>query len=53
MALGVAQRPQQYPHVLQIELLRWRLCQFVSEREHAGDCGLVGHNEALSREPSA
>ncbi len=42
------QRRQQDAHMRQIKLLRRRLRQFVAEREHAVDCGLVRHDEALA-----
>src|SRR5882762_9413063 len=46
--LGMAQGCKQHPHVRQVELVRWRLRQFVPERKHAGDCGFVGHKTAFS-----
>jgi hypothetical protein len=34
---------EQYPHMLQIKLMRRRLGQFVSKSEHSRNCGFVRH----------
>ncbi len=44
----MSQCRQQHAHVCQIEFVRRRLRQFVAQRVHLRDCGLVGQRQLLA-----
>lgn len=52
LSFGMPQSSQQDAHVLEVELMRRGIRQFVPQGKHARDCGFVGHKSAVSFQPS-